>query len=452
MLFQWDDANLPNTMSARATLTAGVAYNLTLTVSGGKGAPRVFVLSPARPANVLRSELASELDYYFIDGGEQGVDGAVAGYRQATGAATLPPKAVLGFTQCKERYHNQSELLQSAHTFRRLEIPVDFIVQDWHYWGPDCNWAPDWNPGQYPDPKGMVAELHSMNYTFMVSVWSKFGDCSAAYKIMSDKGFLINGTPYYDPYNSAAREQFYQLAKAAMFDIGVDALWLDATEPEGLVNINHSVALGSGNYFLNPYALETTRAISEGVVRDYSMRVFSLTRSSFAGMHRNGAVLWSGDISGTWAMLQRQVAASINYALSGEPYWACDTGGFFRPANQYTDPGCESPSPPTHGLPSLACIPLASLILFSYPPPIFLRTRFSPRSRAAHPLVPVFAVHAALPRARRGVQHRAVELRQRHHGHDCARAPSPLPLAAVSVLAGAHGDARELHHPARAGL
>ena len=40
-------------------------------------------------------------------------------------------------------------------------------------------------------------------------------------------------------------------------------------------------------------------------------RVFSLTRSSFAGQQRTGAALWSGDISGTWDSLRRQVAASL---------------------------------------------------------------------------------------------------------------------------------------------
>jgi len=64
--------------------------------------------------------------------------------------------------------------------------------------------------------------------------------------------------------------------------------------------------------------------------------VFSLTRSSFAGQQTTGATLWSGDISGTWDSLRRQVAASINYAMSGMPYWSEDIGGFFRPSDQYT--------------------------------------------------------------------------------------------------------------------
>ena len=33
------------------------------------------------------------------------------------------------------------------------------------------------------------------------------------------------------------------------------------------------------------------------------------------------------------------MAASLNYQLSGIPYWSEDIGGFFRPDGQHTDPG-----------------------------------------------------------------------------------------------------------------
>eukprot|EP00439_Symbiodinium_sp_Y106_P026872 s2287_g3.t1 len=58
-------------------------------------------------------------------------------------------------------------------------------------------------------------------------------------------------------------------------------------------------------------------------------RVFSLTRSSFAGQQKTGAALWTGDTTASWDMLRRQVASSINYPMSGIPYWAQDIGGTF---------------------------------------------------------------------------------------------------------------------------
>ena len=107
--------------------------------------------------------------------------------------------------------------------------------------------------------------------------------------------------------------QFYKFSNTSMFSIGVDALWLDATEPEFFPNENQSVYLGSGNYYFNPYSLMVTTAIKDGLTQDRpDMRVFSLTRSSFAGQQRTGGVLWSGDIAGTWDSLRRQVSLKMS--------------------------------------------------------------------------------------------------------------------------------------------
>ena len=109
----------------------------------------------------------------------------------------------------------------------------------------------------------MVQNLTGINVQLMVSVWSKFDTNTEFFKDMQAKGFMINGTNYYDVWQAAAREQFYQYSKKAMFDIGVTALWLDATEPEGFPNENKPVGdggKGSGNAKFNSYSLMTTKA------------------------------------------------------------------------------------------------------------------------------------------------------------------------------------------------
>ncbi len=37
-----------------------------------------------------------------------------------------------------------------------------------------------------------------------------------------------------------------------------------------------------------------------------------------------------GAPQGTWDSLRRSVAGSINYQLSGNALWSCDTGGYFH--------------------------------------------------------------------------------------------------------------------------
>ena len=58
-------------------------------------------------------------------------------------------------------------------------------------------------------------------------------------------------------------------------------------------------------------------------------RVFTLTRSAWAGQQRYAAAPWSGDTTASWETLRNQIAGGINVAMAGLPYWTQDTGGFF---------------------------------------------------------------------------------------------------------------------------
>jgi alpha-D-xyloside xylohydrolase len=54
-----------------------------------------------------------------------------------------------------------------------------------------------------------------------------------------------------------------------------------------------------------------------------------LTRSAFLGQQRIGAAVWSGDLYPTNWAFQHQIAAGLNFALSGMPYWTTDVAGYF---------------------------------------------------------------------------------------------------------------------------
>ncbi len=126
-----------------------------------------------------------------------------------------------------------------------------------------------------------------------------------------------------------------------LFRKGVDAWWMDATEPElvhgpeleGTKTHMHPTALGSGSRVLNAYPLVNSEAVYEGQrAAAPNQRVFILTRSGFAGLQRYGTAMWSGDISATWTAMRKQIPAGLSFSLSGVPYWTMDTGGFSVPA------------------------------------------------------------------------------------------------------------------------
>jgi alpha-D-xyloside xylohydrolase len=120
----------------------------------------------------------------------------------------------------------------------------------------------------------------------------------------------------------------------ALFRIGVDAWWLDTTEPETEgretnILVTSRTALGNGARYPNEYPLLTTTAVYQGQrAASDQKRVFILSRSGYAGIQRNGAAMWSGDVDPNWETFRRQIPAGLNFSLSGLPYWTTDIGGF----------------------------------------------------------------------------------------------------------------------------
>ena len=289
----------------------------------------------------ITSEVADNIDYYFFYGPE--LDQIVAAYRELTGAAPLFGKWAYGFWQCKNRYKSQEEILGIARKYRELHIPADNIVQDWFWWNRKGEHIFNKN---YPDPKGMVDQLHKDNFHLMISVWPFFEPGSAVYDEMDKRGWFVDKfkfakPPYhtdamavYDATDPEARKYYWQLMDKALFSIGIDAWWLDTTEPEtegqeDNILLHHKLAIGSGDRYVNIYPLMTTGAVYDGQRSSSDKkRVFILSRSAFAGDQRYGVTAWSGDINSDFLTFARQIPAGLNFALSGLPYWTTDIGGF----------------------------------------------------------------------------------------------------------------------------
>jgi alpha-D-xyloside xylohydrolase len=297
----------------------------------------------------ITSEVADVIDYYFFYGPE--LDKVIAGYRELTGQAPMFGKWAYGFWQCKNRYKSQDEILGVAQKYRELHIPVDNIVQDWFWWNRKGEFVFNKN---YPDSKGMVDQLHRLNFHMMISIWPFFEPGSTNYDYMDKQGWFVDKFKYakppyhtsemavYDATNPNARKFYWDQVDKGLFSIGMDAWWMDTTEPETEgqdenILLNHKLSVGSGNRYVNVYPLLDTGAVYEGQ-RSASdqKRVFILSRSAFSGSQRNSVTAWSGDINSDFFSFKRQIPAGLNFALSGIPYWTTDIGGFV--SGNPTDP------------------------------------------------------------------------------------------------------------------
>ncbi len=290
------------------------------------------------------SEVGDGIDYHFIYGGT--IDGAIAGYRQLTGAAPLYGKWAYGYWQSKEHYEDRAELLKVAAEYRRRGIPIDGLIQDWDYWDGRDHWNQLFFFDKlFPRPTEMIDILHQQHYHFMISIWCGFGAKTPVYRDMEQRGFLYPTIgwadfKYFDPYNPAATDLYWKYVKEGLFAHGVDGWWMDSTEPD-IVNAqtkegqeyemkrtgtNH---LGTFARYLNTYPLLSTEAVYRNQRRETDRkRVYILTRSVFAGQQRAATTTWSGDIGASWEIYRNQIAAGVNHSMSGIPYWTFDIGAF----------------------------------------------------------------------------------------------------------------------------
>jgi len=330
------DLSQENTNIAIPMLLSSKGYGIFLNNSSRSRVNNRFV-----HVTYISSEVADTIDYYFLYGPE--FDKIIASYRELTGAAPLFGRWAYGFWQCKNRYKSQEEITGIAQKYRDLHLPVDGIVQDWFWWNRKGEHIFNRN---YPDPKGMVDKLHDLNFHLMISVWPFFEPGSKEYAEMDQRGFFIErtkqphlpfhqlGMAVYDPTNPEARKSYWELMNQHLFKIGVDAWWLDTTEPETEgqeenILLGHRLHIGSGDRYANIFPLMTTQAVYEGQ-RGASdqKRVFILSRSAFSGAQRNSVTAWSGDVLTSWLSFRRQIPAGLNFSVSGLPYWTTDIGGF----------------------------------------------------------------------------------------------------------------------------
>ena len=364
---RWRTAWNPNTYKFSTELQKGKRVQLRIEwrPDGGEAYCGLRVSEPRnkqeREQLSIWSEMAKDMDYYFIAG--ENLDQVVSGYRTLTGKASLYPKWVLGFWQSRERYKTQDEIEGTLAEFRKRQIPIDNIVQDWNYWPEDQWGSHQFEQSRYPNPQQMLDNVHKMHGRFMISVWPKFYCNTDNYKELDAKGWMYVQSPtddihdwvgpgykngFYDAYDAGARKMFWRQMDENLYTkynhdgiAGVDAWWMDASEPNVRdctpmwyrKALSGPTALGTSTEYFNAYSTVNADAIYNGQRSVWKgkmnePRVFLLTRSGFAGEQRFSTATWSGDIGTRWEDMRAQMTAGLNYSISGVPFWGMDQGGF----------------------------------------------------------------------------------------------------------------------------
>ena len=310
------------------------------------------------------SEVGDCEDYYFMYGGS--ADGVIAQMRHLSGEVPMFPLWTYGFWQCKERYKSAAEVLGVVDNYRKLQVPLDGIIQDWQYWGSNYLWnAMDFLNEEYANGEQMIDRIHQKNVHFMISIWASFGPKTKAYRQLDEKNLLFDfetwpqsGLPFwpprmdypsgvrvYDAFSPEARSIYWQNLKP-LLEKGTDAWWMDSTDPDFFnpkeADYDHKAGEnGTWRSLRNAFPLETVRGVYQSQRKESQQkRVFIMSRSAFAGQQHYGSGLWSGDVASSWDMLRKQVPAGLSYSLTGCPNFNTDIGGFF--CGSYNTKGANS--------------------------------------------------------------------------------------------------------------
>jgi len=288
----------------------------------------------------LTSLAGHSIDYFMIYG--PSMDEIIHQYRNMTGHSPMLPKWAFGFFQSKDRYQSQKEILAVARRYREEHIPIDAIVQDWFWWKTEGD--PEFNE-KFTDVPAELKELHDEHLHAMISTWGLFDAKAENFKTLTAQHYDVHDAHVYDATNPKARDFYWQNLDGKLFAQGWDAFWLDSAEPEeywphmgDAILQDKRLYIGNGAQYTNIFPLMHTLGVQEHwrATTDQK-RVFLLTRSAFLGQQRVGATVWSGDVYSTYWGLSHQVTAGLNFALSGNPYWTTDIGGYWQPNDRAPD-------------------------------------------------------------------------------------------------------------------
>jgi alpha-glucosidase len=301
------------------------------------------------------------LTYYFFAGnGEEAMQAILARYTELTGRMPLPPRWALGNHQCRWSYYPDGWVRTLAREFRARQIPCDALWLDIDYMDGYRDFT--WHPQRFPDPQGLIAELHRQGFR-VVTILDPGVKQDPGYHVYQEgveRGYFCatpDGQVFHGPvwpgmaafpdFSRADARQWWGDQHAALLDVGVDGIWDDMNEPTLTGHFAPELAVPWGSTlapqvqhganedalphaaFHNAYGAMMARATREGLERlRPDERPFVLTRSGYAGMQRYAA-LWTGDNASLWEHLRLAMPMCLNIGLSGVAFVGVDVGGFW---------------------------------------------------------------------------------------------------------------------------
>jgi alpha-glucosidase len=282
-------------------------------------------------------------------------------YTELTGRTPLPPRWSLGHQQSRWSYPTEKSVRQIAREFRQRQIPCDTVVVDIDYL--DNYRVFSISRERFPHFERMTSELRQDGFHVVPIVDPGVAQSrkDPVYlagtkedifcKTSTGKPFVGRvwaGKSCFPDFLLERTRAFWGKRIQALLDQGASGIWNDMNEPalfgqqRPFEPTHHPLPPKSDQLFMQTtpegpeghfevrglYGMQMARAAWEAQAahRPYE-RPFTLTRSTFAGGQRYGAV-WLGDNCSWFEHLRLSIPMLLNIGLSGFPFAGVDVGGF----------------------------------------------------------------------------------------------------------------------------
>lgn len=266
-------------------------------------------------------DAALPLDVFVVASNDPAV--IMREYARITGLPEMPPLWAFGYQQSHRTLEGPEQIASIARTLREKRLPCDALIYLGTEFAPSGwntrNGEFTWHPGNFPEPRKQLAELHDRHFKVVVHVVIEGKHLTGTVADPCTAAPLPSGRTPDNHWPPDRQVACYWPFHKSVLDDGVDGWWPD-----------------QGDGFDGPSELNRHRMYWEGTQQlRPNQRPFALHRNASAGVQRFGGLIWSGDVQSRWETLKTHVPVAINTGLTGLPYWGTDIGGFI-PTAEYT--------------------------------------------------------------------------------------------------------------------
>lgn len=301
------------------------------------------------------------MDLFFFEGTPNEISQR---YADICGTPELPPVWAFGPWISANEWNKQSEVEEQLAQTKLYDIPTTaMVIEAWadeetfYIWG-DATYTPQsatWVPeqsdftfgGRWPDPAGMIEELHENN--IKVLLWQLpviKSSSNPPQQLSTDEAYAISqgyvlddgsGSPYRnkggwygnavmpDFSNAEAVDWWFAKREYLMTEMGVDGFKCDGGEFVWGRNITASDGTKGDelrNLYPDLYVQEYYDFVKENNTDGV---VFFRAGGVGAGQH---PIAWTGDQTSTFSAYRDAMRATMNASMSGVPFVTWDLAGF----------------------------------------------------------------------------------------------------------------------------